>query len=92
LWKGKYKVRGLFKMKQFVKDQMGTSHHFTQIPRKIVSLVPSQTELLFDLGLNKEIIGITRFLSKHYLRTFLLRNSKTPFPSSEAFSPPSIIL
>ena len=28
---------------------------------RIVSLVPSQTELLYDLGLNKEIIGITKF-------------------------------
>jgi ABC-type Fe3+-hydroxamate transport system substrate-binding protein len=30
-------------------------------PRKIISLVPSQTELLFDLGLEQEIIGITKF-------------------------------
>jgi len=48
-------------MEQFVKDQMGTSHYFTQIPHRIVSLVPSQTELLFDLGLDEEIIGITDF-------------------------------
>jgi ABC-type Fe3+-hydroxamate transport system substrate-binding protein len=30
-------------------------------PKKIISLVPSQTELLFDLGLNAEVIGITKF-------------------------------
>ena len=30
-------------------------------PQRIVSVVPSQTELLFDLGLNEEIIGITKF-------------------------------
>ena len=30
-------------------------------PQRIVSVVPSQTELLFDLGLNKEIVGITKF-------------------------------
>ncbi|WP_020605440.1 helical backbone metal receptor [Spirosoma spitsbergense] len=30
-------------------------------PQRIISVVPSQTELLFDLGLNEEIIGITRF-------------------------------
>lgn len=30
-------------------------------PKRIISLVPSQTELLFDLGLEKEIIGITKF-------------------------------
>jgi ABC-type Fe3+-hydroxamate transport system substrate-binding protein len=28
---------------------------------KIVSLVPSQTELLYHLGLNEEVIGITKF-------------------------------
>jgi len=30
-------------------------------PKRIVSLVPSQTELLFHLGLESEIVGITRF-------------------------------
>jgi ABC-type Fe3+-hydroxamate transport system substrate-binding protein len=30
-------------------------------PRRIISLVPSQTELLFDLGLAKELVGITKF-------------------------------
>ena len=28
---------------------------------RIVSLVPSQTELLYDLGLNEEVVGITKF-------------------------------
>ena len=31
------------------------------IPKRIVSLVPSQTELLFDLGLEAETVGITKF-------------------------------
>lgn len=31
------------------------------IPKRIVSLVPSQTELLFDLGLEEETVGITKF-------------------------------
>lgn len=30
-------------------------------PKRIISLVPSQTELLFDLGLEEEIVGITKF-------------------------------
>ncbi|WP_018620093.1 helical backbone metal receptor [Spirosoma luteum] len=30
-------------------------------PKRIISVVPSQTELLFDLGLDEEVIGITRF-------------------------------
>lgn len=32
-----------------------------QLPRRIVSLVPSQTELLYDLGLEEETVGITKF-------------------------------
>lgn len=30
-------------------------------PKRIISLVPSQTELLFYLGLDEEIVGITKF-------------------------------
>ncbi|MCX2739719.1 helical backbone metal receptor [Pontibacter anaerobius] len=30
-------------------------------PQRIVSLVPSQTELLFDLGLADKIVGVTKF-------------------------------
>ncbi len=30
-------------------------------PRRIVSIVPSQTELLFDLGLEQQVLGITKF-------------------------------
>ena len=30
-------------------------------PTRIISLVPSQTELLYDLGLRDEVIGITKF-------------------------------
>jgi ABC-type Fe3+-hydroxamate transport system substrate-binding protein len=30
-------------------------------PKRIVSLVPSQTELLFDIGLEEEVVGITKF-------------------------------
>ncbi len=33
----------------------------TKIPSSIISLVPSQTELLWYLGLEKEVIGITKF-------------------------------
>jgi ABC-type Fe3+-hydroxamate transport system substrate-binding protein len=35
-------------------------HELTQ-PLRIISLVPSQTELLYDLGLNDEVVGITKF-------------------------------
>ena len=42
-------------------DQTGKTISIENIPRCIVSLVPSQTELLYDLGLDKEVAGITKF-------------------------------
>ena len=47
-------------MKEFV-DQMNNTIRLSGIPRRIVSLVPSQTELLFDLGLGDRVVGITKF-------------------------------
>lgn len=40
---------------------MGHEVVVTFPPKRIVSLVPSQTELLFDLGLGSALAGITRF-------------------------------
>lgn len=42
-------------------DQIGHTIQLVNLPKRIVSLVPSQTELLFDLGLEKQIVGITKF-------------------------------
>ncbi len=42
-------------------DQIGRTVTLEKIPRKIISLVPSQTELLYYLGLNEEVVGITKF-------------------------------
>ena len=42
-------------------DQTGRSISLANTPQRIISLVPSQTELLFDLGLDKEVAGITKF-------------------------------
>jgi ABC-type Fe3+-hydroxamate transport system substrate-binding protein len=42
-------------------DQTGRSLELSAHPRRIISCVPSQTELLWDLGLEKEVIGITKF-------------------------------
>ncbi|NMH27818.1 ABC transporter substrate-binding protein [Flavobacterium silvaticum] len=47
-------------------DQLGTLHSFEQNPKRIVSLVPSQTELLYDLGLEENIVGITKFCVHPY--------------------------
>ncbi len=42
-------------------DQMNRKISLTGIPRRIVSLVPSQTELLVSLGLSDHIVGVTKF-------------------------------
>lgn len=42
-------------------DMMGHRISLPHYPKRIVSVVPSQTELLFDLGLEQEVIGITKF-------------------------------
>jgi len=42
-------------------DQINLEIHFDSYPKRIISIVPSQTELLYDLGLEEEIIGITKF-------------------------------
>jgi iron complex transport system substrate-binding protein len=44
-----------------VTDQLGTPHIFNTTPKRIISLVPSLTELLYEMGLEAEIIGITKF-------------------------------
>ena len=46
--------------KTFV-DQMGREIKINYPPKRIISIVPSQTELLFEFGLDTEVIGITKF-------------------------------
>ncbi len=43
------------------RDQMNQSISLNDVPKRIVSLVPSQTELLYHLGMEDEVIGITKF-------------------------------
>ncbi|MDI9310243.1 MAG: helical backbone metal receptor [Limnohabitans sp.] len=54
-------------------DQLGTQHSFETSPKRIVSLVPSQTELLYDLGLEERIVGITKFC----VHPYHLKSTKT---------------
>ncbi len=42
-------------------DQTGHTIDLPHPPSKIISLVPSQTELLYDLGLREHVTGITKF-------------------------------
>jgi iron complex transport system substrate-binding protein len=55
------------------KDQLQRTVSFSKKPTRIVSLVPSQTELLVDLGLENELVGITKFC----LHPSRLRKEKT---------------
>jgi ABC-type Fe3+-hydroxamate transport system substrate-binding protein len=45
---------------QFI-DQLNRTVELKKLPSRIVSLVPSQTELLIDLGLSNKLVGITKF-------------------------------
>lgn len=42
-------------------DQLHRPLHFNYPPKRIISLVPSQTELLVSLGLENQLVGITKF-------------------------------
>lgn len=42
-------------------DQIGHQFELSSTPKRIISLVPSQTELLFHLGLDDDVVGITKF-------------------------------
>jgi ABC-type Fe3+-hydroxamate transport system substrate-binding protein len=48
-------------MSQHFLDQMGRPVIIPAVPQRIISLVPSQTELLFDLGLAEQVVGVTKF-------------------------------
>lgn len=45
----------------FFTDQLNRKIELPFPPKRIISLVPSQTELLYDLGLRDEVVGITKF-------------------------------
>ncbi len=51
------------------KDQLNREIVIENIPQRIICLVPSHTELLFDLGLEDRIVGITKFCvhPKHFI-------------------------
>ncbi|TXE18552.1 ABC transporter substrate-binding protein [Psychroserpens burtonensis] len=54
-------------------DQLKRTLEFENTPTRIVSLVPSQTELLVDLGLESLIVGVTKFC----IHPASLRKNKT---------------
>lgn len=58
---------------KIIKDQLGREIVLKTLPNRIISLVPSQTELLCDLALENEIIGITKFC----IHPYHLKSTKT---------------
>ena len=42
-------------------DQLHRRIEIKSTPKRIISVVPSQSELLWDLGLQKQLVGITKF-------------------------------
>ncbi|WP_299624630.1 helical backbone metal receptor [uncultured Tenacibaculum sp.] len=49
-----------------IKDQLNRLISLDKTPKRIISLVPSQTELLYDLGLEDSIVGLTKFCVHPY--------------------------
>jgi ABC-type Fe3+-hydroxamate transport system substrate-binding protein len=43
------------------RDQLNRVIRLADTPKRIISIVPSQTELLFFIGLDIEVVGITKF-------------------------------
>ncbi len=56
-----------------IKDQLNRELTLKNTPKRVISLVPSQTELLVDLGLEKQLVGITKFC----VHPSVLRKTKT---------------
>lgn len=78
-----------------VTDQIGREITFKTPPKKIVSLVPSQTELLFDLALENELVGITKFCVHPYhlksIKTIVGGTKKVKFDKIKALEPDLIL-
>jgi ABC-type Fe3+-hydroxamate transport system substrate-binding protein len=76
-------------------DQLNRPVHLPNIPKRVISIVPSQTELLFDLGLDEKIIGITSFCThpadKVKFTTKVGGTKKLNIPLIKSLSPDLII-
>jgi iron complex transport system substrate-binding protein len=76
-------------------DQLGTIHTFETTPKRIISLVPSQTELLYDLGLEASIVGVTKFCVHPFhfkaTKTIVGGTKNVKFDTIKALQPDIII-
>ncbi|MBP8792430.1 MAG: ABC transporter substrate-binding protein [Lutibacter sp.] len=78
-----------------IKDQIGREIVLKTIPKRIVSLVPSQTELLCDLALENELVGITQFCKHPYhlksTKTIVGGTKKVDYEKIKGLNPDFII-
>ena len=77
-----------------VQDQMGNEVHVPYSPTGIVSLVPSQTELLFYFGLDDIVKGVTKFCihpAHARSKTIIGGTKKFHFDKIDALSPDLIL-
>ena len=44
-----------------VTDDEGYTTQFTAVPQKIVSLAPSNTQILFAIGVGDKVVGVTDY-------------------------------
>ncbi len=77
------------------KDALGRKIDIPQTPGRIVSLVPSLTELLHDMGLERAIAGITKYCIHpvHYrhTKTIVGGTKKVKFDTLKALNPDFIL-
>jgi len=76
-------------------DQLNYKIELASTPKRIISLVPSQTELLYDLGLRDEVVGITKFCIHpeewYKIKTRVGGTKKLDFEKIKALQPDLII-
>lgn len=85
----------LLQMTQTVIDQIGFPVTFHSPPERIISLVPSQTELLADLGLDNQVVGISRYCIHPsnwlYSKTVIGGTKKFDFDIIDSLQPDLIV-
>jgi len=81
-------------MKTF-KDQLGREISLKNSPKRIISLVPSQTELLCSLALENELVGVTKFCIHPYhlksTKTIVGGTKKVDFEKIKSLKPDFIL-
>jgi ABC-type Fe3+-hydroxamate transport system substrate-binding protein len=82
-------------LQKTVIDQLGNEVKFNYPPQRIISLVPSQTELLYDLELEERVVGITKFCERpsrwHQTKIKVGGTKKLQLKTIEALEPDLII-